>query len=1332
MPTITRAITASADDYSSNDQGVWGGTFQLLAVNTFASDNTDNQGGFRFAGLTIPRYARIDSLVFNAALNESPPANSTVEVALEAALNPVASTVATEMRGRALTTARVTWSFLGSDTGGAKTSPELKTLLQEQVDKGDLATFIVRMRDSDRANTTVNRRLRFQAFDSVSGSLAGVAPSVTITYDTSGITTFTKAVAASTDDASANNSGGFSATQASFQVGTSSTSTDVQSYGRFLSLSIPRYNIINNAVLRLYLRGVSSGDLPVETRLDTSLTPAQPSSTFRSRAYTSARGVAVVPGSLAVGAFIDIDFKAALQEQVNKSGWAATGQNIGVLLKQQNPASTIQDRLFAAWDDTTYTEPQIIVSHSAPVTVTAQTTLKMAPPRLAAQGGLTDLATGTVTFRQSAPRLYAEAEIGTPAPRTAKATFRQSAPRLQLTATIGTATANTPFSFEMSDADTHAFVTEAGEVLRFSAGFDITLGGVRTGIAGESDQPGAWFAESGLRSRLPETKLITALLIDRSDPKRDGDRMKRLLPDVRELWLPDGDVIGLEYVAFAARPHNDKLELILFPTGPEPQQPFLDLGTLNLALPTESSTPERPLFGFDPAGSIRAPLLAKDVSKGTLKVDAYVTTDGTWGLASVGPPIDAYGETSGAAIYARLGEGIDYVYGTVGDVQMAIKLRRLSAQKFSAVLAWRGAYARLNVTSDNGSSMVSTPLSTPLPALTEPLLTAGVRSDGLAVAGYIGEPLFAPRYFDETEAETLTRRGYADLTEPGLSWAIVPPDFSLTLSRADMKSLDLAPGESLAVDFSVRRVGGYTGALTMTVTMGEGLTATAALVSQAGDIDLWRVTVTAPPGTAEAAYTMFVEVEAEGADTPGSVLADVRDAYSTIVEVAAGPAIMPNPTLVLYANDPVNKNPTEILKDTSSNNNSFLWEGLARPDIRGLGILSTGVYGSHVRSLPLNNAVQAQQMIGNATICMIWGEIAKTANDGVLLQYDAAASENGVHLLKVQGGFKIRAVNGATTVTSPETLTWAGDHPKHILDIGTTEIVLYDQTTGQSISLNRPAWPDATVRLIIGGLRDTNGVAYNLARAHLHALTMHPYSLSALQRRRNMGALTPYDPGNDVTEYPDSAVGIFTWDDGRKYVNDAAPALAITAQVIGSVLEIPGGVYPQGGGACVRINTGIANTGPSTVFTKIKGISASENVEYNAQVSLADSSQASASGEIARHADGRPFLMIRNTDFFSSHIYFGAKPVPAETVHRLIWKPTEKRIEGLSYYDPAGARGRVSNNTYPGLLVVGIGAIPRANGVYAEQTKTKNLALIICRGLVSSDQEAAVKTLLGA
>ncbi len=131
MPTITRAVTASADDYFSNAQGTFGNSFLRVAVNTFASDNTDNQGGFRFTGLSIPRYARIDSLVLNVTLNESPPANSTVEAALEAGINPGPSIDATEMRGRALTIARVMWPFLSSESGGSKASPELKTLLQE-------------------------------------------------------------------------------------------------------------------------------------------------------------------------------------------------------------------------------------------------------------------------------------------------------------------------------------------------------------------------------------------------------------------------------------------------------------------------------------------------------------------------------------------------------------------------------------------------------------------------------------------------------------------------------------------------------------------------------------------------------------------------------------------------------------------------------------------------------------------------------------------------------------------------------------------------------------------------------------------------------------------------------------------------------------------------------------------------------------------------------------------------------------------------------------------------------------------------------------------------
>lgn len=1138
MPTVTRTITASTDDYFSNTEGTFGGTFQLLAVNTFASNNSDNQGGFRFAGLSIPRYARIDSLTFKARLNESPPAASTVEMALEAALNPGPSTDPVEMRARALATARVMWPFLGSDSGGDKVSPELKTLLQERVDKGDLATFILRLRDSDRGNTSVNRRLRFHAFDNTSGA----APSVTITWS-----------------------------------------------------------------------------LPERTG----------SSTFR------------------------------------------------------QPAGNL--------------DAQIEVSEAT---------------------------TGTATFRQPAPRLNAEAEVGTPTPRTARATFRQTAPRLRIYGGEGDPKQHTLFTVEPPYPDTHHLVTEAGDVFGFSTAFDETLGTPRTEVLGLADD--AWFPASNLDSREPATLTFTAFFTDRDDPQKDRDRFARALINARQLILPDGRILPLARATVTSRPGRSSLGVAALPRRAYPLHPLLS-GTISAAFETAESEDELPIYAIDAAGGITAPLLQKRAARGQLLFGFKGAERGILALASVGTPIAADGSSQpGSVTLSYQGERL-----VVSVRGRETRFYERDLTTFGAVLVcllrWSESSAKLITVTAQGRRMY-TLAAGPLQSSPQ-LLTAGVRADGVGSGAFmalgshsLGTAFYKPTMQSLPNALGSAQALYDNLTKPGMTWAVEAPDAALELHRTP-GALTVAPGESLVVDYTVTR-SNYTGPLTFSATLSEGLSAE---VSSLGE-DTYRVVLSAPAATPEGSQTLRAEIKAQGADNQGSLLADVRDADNAIIEVAAGPAIAPNATAVRFAFDPALRRVGEMLRDSSGNGNTFVWAGLARPDLRYMGLLATGRYGAAIFSDALQNNAQAHRMTGNQAFCMIWSEVAKTPQGGVMYQVASASSDDGVILERAQGGFKIRTVHGATQVLSPDTLSYSGGRAELALQIGAAEITLRDRS-GRSIRLNRPAWADAAVRNTVGALRSADGVLSSVTRAHLLVDSMHPYALSLTQEQRNIDALLPYVPESDVDEAADEAVGIFWWEDDRKYVNDAAPALGITAVPIGDVLEIPGGVYPQGGGAHVLIDTGLSNTEPTTIFTKLKGISSPDTTEYNAQVAFADSVRASASAELARHNDGRPFAMIRNNDFYSTHGYAGGKPVPDETTHRLVWNPPQKSFEVWSYYSQSG-RIVKSNNTYPGTLKIGLGAIPRANGSNAEQTETKNIALIICRGVVNAETDATTKAIV--
>lgn len=902
---------------------------------------------------------------------------------------------------------------------------------------------------------------------------------------------------------------------------------------------------------------------------------------------------------------------------------------------------------------------------------------------------------------------------------------------------------NTLFAVELPDPMTHAFVTEAGEVLPFTASFDETLGGVRTGMLGQSDLPGSWFPEAGLRSRIPGTKTITAYIVQRANAQRDADRLVRLLPEVRELWLPSGDVLGLEYADLEARPRTDRLELVLFPTGPHPQQPFLDLGTLNLALPTESSTDERPLYGFDPAGSIRAPLRAKRVTKGSLEVSAYLTGQGVQPLASVGTPVAPDG--GGVAAAVSLSVQGDKVVGLVGGVRVEASLEPVKntdalfvalgvpttiSRYLSAALTWRGTSARLTVQSSLGVGRARATLPTPLPNLGEQVLTAGVRSDGLAVSGYLSEPVFTHRYLDGHEAEARVSQGYADVTEPDLSWAIMPPEMSLEVTRLDATPLELAPGSSLTFDLNVQRVGGHTGALNATATITTGLSVAVVRVSGTADTDLYRVTVTAPADAVEAAYTLSVEIAAAGADTPGSVLADVRDSYSSVVEVAAGPAIMPNATAVRLAYDPIQRRAAEMLRDSSGNGNTFSWAGYARPDRSYMGILATGRYGAGVVSDGLANAAQAHRMVGNQTFCQIWGEVAKTPVDGVMFQAAAVGSEDGVHLVRAEGGFKLRTVQGATTVLSPDTLVYSGGHSHLLLNIGTTEIALRDRITGQSIRLNRPAWADAAVRTTVGALRNAVGTLSSVTRAHLLADTMHPYSLSPLQERRNMDALLPYVPAEDGLEWPDSAAVIATWDDElSKYKNEAAPALGIQITPVGTVSSIPGGVYPSGGGY-VKISTAIPSSGPVTAITSIQDFAGSFVTDYFTHLGFNDSVVSTGTAMLARNG-ASPFALITQSDSSNVYATIGYKPGVGNSLYLARFSGVSKSLEVTSL-DSGLKKVVKSTNSYTGTVNVTLGALLRANGSVDRRTATKNMGLIICRGDPTADEIADTQELLAA
>ncbi len=1149
-------------------------------------------------------------------------------------------------------------------------------------------------------------------------------------------------VAAGQDDVTANAEGVFSSSSAFLYVGTISGSTDSYFYIRFLGLAIPRGNKIDSAVLRVKSNGTGTSALAIESRLDTDLTPVVPTTSgFRTRTYTTARGAMTVPSTVVQNDFYDINFAPALQEMVNKAGWANTGQNIGIVVKLQDPANTLPRRLFASLEASSTSIPKIIVAHSAPLTtVTAEATLKMPTPGLSAQGeiGSGEVA-GQATLKMPTPALTAEAVIGTPPPVIAQATLGMPTPGLRAHGGPADLTQHTLFPVEPLVTDNHFLLTKAVRLLGFASEFDDSLGSPRSEALGLADD--AWFAASNLGSREPGPLAFTAIFADHPRPRLARDRFVSVLKDASELMLPDGRIFGLDKADYVSKPNASSVAVTVVTTGAYPRHPLLS-GTVSAAFPTVESTEEVPIYAVDAAGGIVAPLSQKRADRGQLLFALKANERGVLSLVSLGTPVAADGSSVLDSITVSY-QGKTLVISLWG---VETRIRESELATFGAVLVcllrWTEHRAYLTVAAANRLETRTLPTGKPVD-LSEQILTAGVRSDGVGSGAFmvlgshsLGTAFFSPRVQTAPQAEDAAGELYREVTGEGVTWEVPVPDAAVELLRADNKALELAPGETITTDLAVKRTN-YSGPLDFSTSSSAGLNVTSAFLSTLGDTDTYRLTVTAPGTTPEGTQTLQAKVKAQGADNEGSLLKEVRDDLSAIVEVAASPAIMPNATAVRRAFDPINQRATEMLRDYSANSNVFSWAGYARPDRRYMGLLATGKFGAAIFSDGLANAAQAQRMAAEQTYCMVWGEVAKTPVDGVLYQIAAVGSENGVHVIRTQGGFKLRTVNGATTVTSLDTLAYGGGNARHILLIGLIEVFLIDRDTGKSIRLSRPAWADAAVRTTVGALRSAAGAFTSVTRAHLLADTMHPYALSPIQQRRNIDALTPYVPTGDALEWPDNAFGLFFWDDdtaqvtGQKYKNHAAPALGITAAPVGTVDVITGGVYPKGGGSIVEIITGIPNTGVVTAFTAINAFKGSHTVAYEAQLGFADTVTASATAQLARHDNGQPFAMISNTDFNHAYLAVAYTPPAGDSLYKVRFNPPAKTLEVTAMANGA-AKTVKSNNSYPGNLVVTLGGVRRASGSVDRRTPTRNRGLVLCRGETTADDNAIVGELLAA
>ena len=637
-------------------------------------------------------------------------------------------------------------------------------------------------------------------------------------------------------DSHATDNGGFDANNAVLWVGSNSAITNAQAAILFENVQLDKGRTLDSALLTLTRKTTlgSTQTLIMDIGAHKAANSSAPSGNADQlgRTMTTARVSVTFPNNTAVGSST-YDIKNVLQEIVNQSGWVK-GNNVLIILRSTGGtgggAGTNGGRRLDFGSLQSDAPATLGVAYQLP-SVTAQMTLS--------ENALDTLQmTASPEAAEPPPPVVAAMSLG-----------EVVGDSMFMYAGRGDLTRHTLQRVERVPAYSHAFITASGEMLYFAARFPRALGEVRSETLGSEDD--AWYPASGLTTRVPSALTFRAYLPDVDDPEAAGDRFKRLLADVRQLVMPNGFVWGLHYAQYGPNSSDTVIDVIAQTTGAEPRHPLLS-GTIAAAFPTEASTPELPVYAIDPAGGITAPVAADGWDTGAVAFAVRLGERTRQSLWALGTAIDAQGDAPDGSL--SLSWSRDTLHTHLRGE--AFRLREQFLGPFGSllvlVLRWTRYSATLTTRSDFGNRTWELPIGEAKP-LSEGVVSAGVRSDGVGSGSFIafGRPFLSVRPGAVPEMEGVAERLYRALTKPGLSWEVMPPDVSIALSRADDKALELAPGESVTFDLAVARSGGYTGPLEFAVTA-DTLTATYTVP----EADLYRVTLTAPVGTPETAYTL--------------------------------------------------------------------------------------------------------------------------------------------------------------------------------------------------------------------------------------------------------------------------------------------------------------------------------------------------------------------------------------------------------------------------------------------------------------------------------------------
>jgi len=155
---------ASADDWESKYFGAFNSSAEYVSLGKHAGDQC--LSGVRFKNVIIPQGATIDSAFIRVIAYENESSSCLPRIYANDIDNAVNPTSKAEASFLVKTTAKIAWTLPAFTTGGSYDSPEIKTVIQEVVDRvgwasGNSLMVII----NEDGYSSIGAGRRFRSFD---------------------------------------------------------------------------------------------------------------------------------------------------------------------------------------------------------------------------------------------------------------------------------------------------------------------------------------------------------------------------------------------------------------------------------------------------------------------------------------------------------------------------------------------------------------------------------------------------------------------------------------------------------------------------------------------------------------------------------------------------------------------------------------------------------------------------------------------------------------------------------------------------------------------------------------------------------------------------------------------------------------------------------------------------------------------------------------------------------------------------------------------------------------------------------------------------------------